>query len=437
METRGSKKMVAMETTIKNGRRSNRERKMGLIQDVDELKRKLRHEENVHRALERAFTRPLGSLPRLPPYLPPHILELVAEVAVLEEEVVRLEERAVNFRLALYQEAVYISSNWNAENLRDSMDQNSIKIFFPNDYSRKLLSDIVTDYSGKLVNSKQLPIKQESLSSIPEEGSLKDKQSLENKMAKFITTPKKSLIEQELADMCVDHLKLQMERIFVDQERALSSSSSLDVKDSTSACRKEKDQSCDPYGICSESKVRDIGRYNSLCEIKASNVDLNRRGSVVFQIHRLKRYNILYICLLRTSIQRTRNIARCLVLLNQSLLNVITIEHFILRLPYHLMFITILPSIFFFAFLRTTCSKAAKNDDMKVRSMFGLEWSELLVTFALSCGSWSSPAVSVSQIRQYCSLQVDNELEASKKDYLQAAVGNTKTNKLIIPKSLL
>jgi len=39
--------------------------------------------------------------------------------------------------------------------------------------------------------------------------SLKDKQSLEKKMAKFITTPKKSLIEQELADMCVDHLKLQ------------------------------------------------------------------------------------------------------------------------------------------------------------------------------------------------------------------------------------
>jgi len=40
---------------------------------VDKLKRKLRHEENVHRALERAFTRPFGSLPRLPPYLPPHV----------------------------------------------------------------------------------------------------------------------------------------------------------------------------------------------------------------------------------------------------------------------------------------------------------------------------------------------------------------------------
>ncbi|CAL5336722.1 unnamed protein product [Camellia sinensis] len=41
------------------------------VGEVDKLKKKLRHEENVHRALERAFTRPLGALPRLPPYLPP------------------------------------------------------------------------------------------------------------------------------------------------------------------------------------------------------------------------------------------------------------------------------------------------------------------------------------------------------------------------------
>lgn len=44
----------------------------GIVQ-VDKLKKKLRHEENVHRALERAFTRPLGALPRLPPYLPPSV----------------------------------------------------------------------------------------------------------------------------------------------------------------------------------------------------------------------------------------------------------------------------------------------------------------------------------------------------------------------------
>lgn len=38
-------------------------------------------------------------------------LELLAEVAVLEEEVVRLEEKIVLFRQGLYQEAVYISSS--------------------------------------------------------------------------------------------------------------------------------------------------------------------------------------------------------------------------------------------------------------------------------------------------------------------------------------
>ncbi|KAJ6871855.1 hypothetical protein NC651_031051 [Populus alba x Populus x berolinensis] len=53
---------------------------------VDKLKKQLRHQENIHRALERAFSRPLGALPRLPPYLPRTTLEMLAEVAVLEEE---------------------------------------------------------------------------------------------------------------------------------------------------------------------------------------------------------------------------------------------------------------------------------------------------------------------------------------------------------------
>ncbi|KAL5181481.1 hypothetical protein HKD37_01G002384 [Glycine soja] len=522
METRGSKAMVAAEKTVKNGRRSNRERKIALTLDVDKLKRKLRHEENVHRALERALTRPLGSLPRLPPYLPPHTLELVAEVAVLEEEVVRLEEKVVNFRQGLYQEAVYISSKRNAENLRDSMDQNSIRSskhqrskslsqselnsttmarpqisLARSASSRRLFSDIFTDHSGKLVNGKLLHINQDSLSSIPEEGrrkenplfysSLKDKQSPEKKTAKVIAPVKKSPIKKESADKCVDHLKLQMEGRLVDQETAERSSSSLHDKvsevdstpnrisedivkclcrifvrvgtfkeklgesktplSSTSVCSKEKDQLCDPYGICSESKMRDIGTYNSLCEIKASNVDLNRTRYVVFLIRRLKFLlgklasvsmkdlthqeklafwiNTYNSCMLNAYLEHgipespemiVALMQKATIEVGGQLLNAITIEHFILRLPYHLMF---------------TCPKAAKHGEMKLRSIFGLEWSEPLVTFALSCGSWSSPAV-----RIYTASQVDNELEAAKRDYLQATVGITKTNKLIIPKLL-
>ncbi|KAH1223804.1 hypothetical protein GmHk_11G031175 [Glycine max] len=80
-------------------------------------------------------------------------------------------------------------------------------------------------------------------------------------------------------------------------------------------------------------------------------------------------------------------------------LNAITIEHFILSLPYHLMFKSLSCFVdynssldFHLCFLRQTCPKAAKHDEMKLRSIFGLEWSEPLVTFALSCGSCSSPA---------------------------------------------
>ncbi|KAA0045831.1 DUF547 domain-containing protein/Lzipper-MIP1 domain-containing protein [Cucumis melo var. makuwa] len=94
---------------INNRRRLNREKKMALLQDVDKLKKKLRHEQNVQRALKRAFNRPLGALPRLPPYLPPSTLELLAEVAVLEEEIVWLSKRVVNFR-HLYEEAIFANT---------------------------------------------------------------------------------------------------------------------------------------------------------------------------------------------------------------------------------------------------------------------------------------------------------------------------------------
>uniref|UniRef100_A0A6N2N9S5 Ternary complex factor MIP1 leucine-zipper domain-containing protein n=1 Tax=Salix viminalis TaxID=40686 RepID=A0A6N2N9S5_SALVM len=65
----GSKPNVAKKPA-KNRQASSRERRIALQEDVDELKKQLRHEENIHRALERAFSRPLGALPRLPPYLP-------------------------------------------------------------------------------------------------------------------------------------------------------------------------------------------------------------------------------------------------------------------------------------------------------------------------------------------------------------------------------
>uniref|UniRef100_A0A453L009 DUF547 domain-containing protein n=1 Tax=Aegilops tauschii subsp. strangulata TaxID=200361 RepID=A0A453L009_AEGTS len=58
-----------------------------------------------------------------------------------------------------------------------------------------------------------------------------------------------------------------------------------------------------------------------------------------------------------------------------------SIEHFILRLPYSVKHVS--PE-----------GEGTKGGDEAARAgAFGLEWPEPLVTFALSCGSWSSPAV--------------------------------------------
>ncbi|GKB53782.1 hypothetical protein Tco_0904535 [Tanacetum coccineum] len=119
---------------------TRRERKLALLEDVDKLKKKLRQEENVHRALERAFSRRLGTLPHLPPYLPPQTLELLAEVAVLEEEVVRLEEEIVSFKQGLYQEPVPVSSKINIGNLDNDSTEKSYTS--NQDESRSLMAPV-------------------------------------------------------------------------------------------------------------------------------------------------------------------------------------------------------------------------------------------------------------------------------------------------------
>ncbi|MBA0691651.1 hypothetical protein Goari_009267 [Gossypium aridum] len=202
----------------------------------------------------------------------------------------------------------------------------------------------------------------------------------------------------------------------------------------------------DPYGICSNFGRRDIGPYKHLFPIDAGSINLNRTSNSLFLLRRLKLLlgrlaasnlqnlnhqeklafwiNIYNSCMMNAFLEHgvpespemvVELMRKATINVGRRLLNAITIEHFILRLPYHSKF---------------TFSKGAKNDEMTARSMFGLELSEPLVTFALSCGSWSSPAV-----RVYTASHVEAELEVAKKEYLQATVGISST-KFAIPKLL-
>lgn len=159
------------------------------------------------------------------------------------------------------------------------------------------------------------------------------------------------------------------------------------------------------------------------------------------------------------------------------MLRAMTIEHLILRLPYHsktVLYYTLshysrrrylvllLIKLHFAIITKQTCPKGLKNDEITTQGIFGLDWPEPLVTFALSCGSWSSPAVNFEtyrwlnqlvhmnlfiswiesvilfqpQVRVYTASQVEKQLETAKREYLQAAVGISMPNKLAIPKLL-
>ncbi|KAA8537711.1 hypothetical protein F0562_027299 [Nyssa sinensis] len=480
VEMQGSRLMNAEKPTASQ-RRSITERKKALQQDVDKLKKKLRHEENVHRALERAFARPLGALPRLPPYLPAYTLELLAEVAVLEEEVVRLEEQVVHFRQGLYQEAVYISSSKRKmESLSDLYDLYSLKD------SKQKQSKISVQTEGNSVMSiarpsPSLPDIEQGKENQSYTSSTKKNNCSLNLKAQTIRTPvKRPPIGHRSAEKHSDPQKILLECRVMDHESAearnsvirdgddnpntlseniLKCLSSIFLRMSSLKKRRttetlasyetcEETEFKDPYGICSEFGKRDIGPYKNLFAIEPNSINSNWTTNSVFLISRLKILlaklasvdlkgltqqeklafwiNIYNSCMMNAFLEHgiaespemvAALMQKATINVGGHLLNAITIEHFILRLPYH---------------SKCTFAKNVKNDEMTARSHFGLELSEPLVTFALSCGSWSSPAV-----RVYTASQVENELEAAKRDYLQAAIGiSTTKKKLAIPKLL-
>ncbi|KAK8969019.1 hypothetical protein KSP40_PGU004799 [Platanthera guangdongensis] len=480
-------------TNSRNGPKrcmSRREKKIALEQDVDKLRNKLRHEENVHRALERAFTRPLGALPRLPSYLPSYTLQLLAEVAVLEEEVGRLEEQVMNFWQGLYQEAIHISSS-------QKTPENGLELCSDRFLSLKNTYSPSINSNGSAISSSSPPmqrsiegnpnlpspsrlmngnrLRKKTIFSMGEGHSGKENQLSKNSTKMLEHFPSKKASESRInssqpvhqashkegvvgkaCEDVNDTNKLSEEilrcllNIFI---RASVPKNTMAVETETGPsesdpCDTDQDAGTqDPYHICTQFGRRDIGPYKHLYEVDESSIDACRISKFSFQTLRLKLLfrklasvnisdlthqqklafwiNIYNSCMmnafLENDIPTTAEMVVSLmpkakVNVGGQLFSAITIEHFMLRMPYNLKHIS---------------PNGLKVGQVAWSSLLGLDWPEPLVTFALSCGSWSSPAV-----RIYTASQVEQQLEEAKRDYLQAAVGLTNANQLAIPKLL-
>ncbi|KAK1631470.1 hypothetical protein QYE76_005785 [Lolium multiflorum] len=479
-----------------------RERKLALQQDVDKLKKKLRHEENVHRALERAFTRPLGALPRLPPYLPSQTLALLAEVAVLEEEVVRLEEQVVNFRQGIYQEAIIFSTS-TAKNthlpgvgggegcvpaqLMPSSPTLPTTELPPTAHHGSDRAPARPSPNGKQTPRKPIPAPANQDDG-PGSGAGKENQSCRNsrlspsqKVAKSrvpAAAPEKRRVAQTISAVpdrkgVADAVSNNSGKVFQDgssapnrlSEELLSCLLTIFSQMGSPAAPAEEEQQQplspsvsgsssedaypqDPYGIL-ELGVRDVGPYKRLHVIDATSFNRNALASNTLLARRLKALlrklasvdlaglshhhklafwiNVYNSCMMNAFLEQgvpttpqmlVAMMPKAAIEVGGRTHSAMSIEHFVLRLPYSVKHVN--------------PPEGTKVDDAAPGAgAFGLEWPEPLVTFALSCGSWSSPAV-----RVYTAARVEEELEGAKRDYLQAAVAVSAPERLAIPKLL-
>ncbi|KAF3789384.1 hypothetical protein EJ110_NYTH18533 [Nymphaea thermarum] len=193
-----------------------------------------------------------------------------------------------------------------------------------------------------------------------------------------------------------------------------------------------KEPSLDPYGIfdIEESIPRDIGPYKNFVTLTTSSFNIINLDSCRTLLEQLR---ILLSKLCKVELRFLTYKQKLAFWINMynacimhvelniggSMLNAFEIEHLILGQP-------IEPGNKE-AYLE---AKTNMKDDI-IHYKYNLEHREPNVTFALSCGSRSSPAV-----RIYTAQAVSMELERSKLEYLQASIVVTSTKKLMIPKLL-
>ncbi|KAM7279098.1 hypothetical protein ACFE04_006232 [Oxalis oulophora] len=212
----------------------------------------------------------------------------------------------------------------------------------------------------------------------------------------------------------------------------------------------------DPYGIfdTEESLPRDIGPYKHLviftassmdpkCISSSSSIPLLKKLRVLMSnlqtvelrslsFHQKLAFwiNIYNACIMHGFLQYgvPGTSDKLLTLMNKATVNVgghkinaPEIERYILR-----------KHVVAASSMRGVLQKGQDDQEIIVRKLFGLESMDPNVTFALCCGTRSSPAVKV-----YTAENVISELEKSKLEYLQASILVTNTKRIGFPELLV
>ncbi|XP_018450738.1 uncharacterized protein LOC108822207 isoform X2 [Raphanus sativus] len=207
----------------------------------------------------------------------------------------------------------------------------------------------------------------------------------------------------------------------------------------------------DPYRVQGKLSWADIGSYRSATEVASMSVEEKRLGYASDELWRFRHLVERLARVNPTELSHNEKLAFWINIYNALIMhaylaygvpktdlkffslmqkaaytvgghsyNAATIEYMTLQMnpPLHRPQIALLLSI-----LKLKVSEEQEQA--------GISKHEPLVSFALSCGMHSSPAV-----RIYSAENVGEELEDAQKDYIQASVGVSPRGKLIVPKML-
>lgn len=218
-------------------------------------------------------------------------MELLAEVAVLEEEVVRLEEQVVNFRQGLYQEAIYVSSSSSKKNADTTPISDLYPCNSPSEHSPPSDGNIESSPPARIANSKKSMKKSTSTPSSSPSPALEDKKRgkenhlIFNSSSKITTvvpklvSPQKKQTQirisgfktpEDTTAATVNDVGGSPNRISEDTLKCLMSIFSKQSSDSNSVVAGDDKSIADPYNICSEFGRRDIGPYKKFRSIAGS-----------------------------------------------------------------------------------------------------------------------------------------------------------------------
>ncbi|KAG8471453.1 hypothetical protein CXB51_036696 [Gossypium anomalum] len=471
---------------IRKKKLSGLQKREALEKEVSMLQNMLNQEEKMHEILTQFQLQEDGSSICIPDFLPPKMKELFTELAMVESEIAHLETQISQLKHGLNQEhEVIITKEKTPSKQKNPIMQDKQENMV---FETKALHFISKAMKGDYTLSDFMSLNETMGNSgalfqekIPKKsGYFKIRESIVE--ANLDLPPKspcsKLIVEKNSHNWHPNKLSENIMKclhfIFV---RLLRTSRAMELEKSSNVTRsmntplssrsfrventlnpksnpQKKLRQQDPYGIFNmEGSIpRDIGPYKNLAIFTSSSMDPKCISSLS-SIPLLKRLRVLMSNLQKVDLNALTYQQKLafwinmynacimhgylqyglpdtsedlLAMTNKATLDVggnkisaQAMEHHILR-------------------KQSTGSKiqegSDKEDDQEatIRKLYGLELTDRNITFALCCGTRSSPAV-----RIYTGDGVSTELEKSKQEYLQASIMVSNTKKIAFPELLL